>query len=338
MGRRTLVLVIAIALAAVSAFAVWQYLSNVRETERQNVAEVKVYRADALIEAKTTGEEARPLIIESTALRETVVFEGSTILCTGAGEANEGEDPAEFGCPNNPSSLDEVLNGNVAVGIISKGQLITSESFAPLTEVESARLSESLEQGEVAIAIRPDDVAAAGGFVRPGDRVNIIASSSVQINQFLALLQNTELREAILGAGFGQGETQQPPTGEEGAVGEEPFDPVASLAETFPAQIDFTQTVLQDLEVLAVGEDTKPAPLGTGLTPQGSQIIVLQVTPEQAERIEFARQYTNVALMLLPADLPYTPFDSRGVTVDDLFTLIDRIQEQVEGILGGAGG
>jgi Flp pilus assembly protein CpaB len=336
MGRRTIVLVIAIALAAVSAFAVWQYLSGVRDRERQNVAEVTVFRATAPIEQGTEGEIARPLIEESSALRETVVFEGSEILCTGPAGANEGEDPNEFGCVDNPSSLDETLTNKVSAGPISAGQLIAADGWVTIAELESVSLSESIEQGRVAIGLRPDEVASVGGFIRPGDHVNLVASASVQINQFLQLLQDPELRAAILGSGFGAQEgTTQPPA--EGAPTGEEFDPIASLAETFPAQIDFTQTVLQDLEVLAVGADTIPAPLGSGLTPQGTQVIVLHVTPEQAERIEFARQYTTVALMLLPEDLAYTPFDSRGVVVDDLFTLVDRIQEQVEGLIGNTG-
>ena len=46
------------------------------------------------------------------------------------------------------------------------------------------------------------------------------------------------------------------------------------LRDTFPASIQFTQTVLQDIEVLAVGPDNTLQGLGTGLTPQTGAIIV----------------------------------------------------------------
>ena len=125
-----------------------------------------------------------------------------------------------------------------------------------------------------------------------------------------------------------------------GGDGEE-LDPVARLAQALPGTVDFTQTVLQDVEVLAVGPDTRPSPLGTGLEPAGTQIVVLEVTPEQAEKIEFANQYTSVALSLIPSgdDTTYTAVESRGIIVDDLFTLIDRIREQFEeaGVLLGNG-
>jgi len=340
MGRRTVVLVIAIALAAVSAFAVWRYLTTVESDIRADIAEVQVYRATEFIDGKTTGEEAQPLIETALALRENVVFEGSTIICTGPKEENAGEDPNEFGCPENPRDLTSTLAGKVAAGPISAGQVITTDQWVEVTVFEDVSLSEEIAQGKVAIGIRPDDVAEAGGFIRPGDRVNLIASASVQINSFLQVLENPELREIVLGESFQTTTpTTRPPVteGDDGGGTAAEADPVAGLAATFPTELDFTQTILQDVEVLAVGADTPQNRTGAGLTPVGTQIILLEVTPQQAEQIEFARQYTTVAMALLPADVPYTPFDSAGIIVDDLFTLIDRIQAQVEAALGGTG-
>jgi Flp pilus assembly protein CpaB len=340
MGRRTIVLVIAIALAAVSAFAVWRYLTTVESDLRADIAEVQVYRATELIPAKTPGEEAQPLIEQALALRENVVFADSTTICTGPKPENEGKDPSAYGCPENPRDLAGTLAGKVAAGPISAGQVITTDQWVEVTVFEDVSLSEEIDQGKVAIGIRPDDVGAAGGFIRPGDRVNLIASASVQINSFLQVLENPDLRGLVLGTEFtsGTGTTAPSFTGTEDA-GAAPVeaDPVAGLAQTFPAELDFTQTILQDVQVLAVGADTPPNRIGSGLTPVGTQIIVLEVTPEQAEQIEFANQYTTVAMALLPSDVPYTPFDSAGVIVDDLFTLIDRIQAQVEAALGGSG-
>ena len=148
------------------------------------------------------------------------------------------------------------------------------------------------------------------------------------------------MRQLLLGEAAVEQDTPAPPvTTAEG--GEVQTDSVARLAETLPGTLDFTQTVLQDIEVLAVGPDTRPSPLGTGLTPAGAQIVVLEVTPEQAERIEFASQYTSVALSLIPSgdDTVYTAIESRGIIVDDLFSLIERIRDQFEeaGVLLGNG-
>jgi Flp pilus assembly protein CpaB len=338
MGKRSLVLIIALALAAVATFAVWQFLSTVEEEARAEVQEVVVYRATQLIETGTPVPEADDFIEESTELAPYVAFEGSQIVCTGPAEGSEA--PVDI-CALNPR-IESVLDPiNVAAGPISAGQLITADMFVPPALLTDVKLSESIPQGKVAISFQPDAAATVGGFVRPGDRVNVLASSTIDLTQSTELLEDPELRKLLLGEAAVPSDT--PPTAappaEEG--GEEPFDPVAALAETLPGSIDFTQTVLQDVEVLAVGADTRPSPLGTGLTPAGPQIVVLEVTPEQAEKIEFARQYTNVALSLIPSgdDTVYSQFDSRGIIVDDLFSLIDRIREQFEeaGVLLGNG-
>jgi Flp pilus assembly protein CpaB len=337
MGRRTIVLVIAIVLAVVAGFAVWRYLTTVEEDIRSDISEVQVYRATELIPSKTTGEDAQSLIEPALALRESVVFSGSTIICDGPEPGNEGQDPNAYGCPANPSDLTATLQGKVAAGPISAGLLMTTDQWVEIAVFEDASLSEEIDQGKVAIGIRPDDVGAAGGFIRPGDHVNLLASASIQINSFLQLLSDPELRDLVLGSDIAVQPTPPSASNPDDGSGEAPVDAVTGFAETFPAQMDFTQTVLQDLEVLAVGADTPPNRVGSGLEPVGSQIIVLEVTPEQAEQIEYARQYTSVAMALLPADVPYTPFDSTGVIVDDLFTLIDRIQAQVEAAFGGSG-
>ncbi|MDJ0497279.1 MAG: Flp pilus assembly protein CpaB [Acidimicrobiia bacterium] len=337
MGKRSLVLIIALALAAVATFAVWQFLSTVEDEARAEVQEVVVYRATQLIETGTPVSEARDFIEESTELAPYVAFEGSQIVCTGPAEGSDA--PLDI-CGRNPR-LESVLDPiNVAAGPISAGQLITSDLFIPPALLTDVKLSESIPQGKVAIAIRPSDTDSVGGFVRPGDRVNVLASASVDLSQSVALLQDPELRKLLLPSLLEEEVPTitippSPDSGEE----EEDVDTVARLAETLPGTVDFTQTVLQDVEVLAVGADTRPSPLGTGLEPAGTQIVVFEVTPEQAEKITFAEQYTSVSLSLIPSgeDTVYSQFDSRGIIVDDLFSLIDRIREQFEeaGVLLG---
>jgi Flp pilus assembly protein CpaB len=341
MGKRTLVLVIALVLAGISAFAIWSYLSNVEDDVRQDIVAVRVFRATEPIATGTSSEEASEFIAESEASKEHVVFEESTILCVGPVQ-NSNQDPDPTVCANNPANLDALLDGSVAAGPIAEGQLITSEMFILPAELNSASLSEQIPQGKVAISMRPNEVNAVGGFIRPGDRVNLVASANINLNSSFELLKDPDLRELLIGAGFGE---PVPGTGSTTGVETDPItgqpitDPVTTFVETLPTSIEFTQTVLQNLEVLAVGADTRDAPLGTGLEPQGGQIITLEVTPEDAEKIQFSTQFTSIALMLLPdpEQFPYTEFEARGVTTDDLFDLVPRIQEilaPLEGLLG----
>ena len=85
MGRRTIVLFVALILAAVSAFAVWRYLSTVEDNVRRDIAEVVVWRTTQPIETGTEGQLIvdNLWIVESSELVEFVAFEGSDIFCGG---------------------------------------------------------------------------------------------------------------------------------------------------------------------------------------------------------------------------------------------------------------
>lgn len=327
MGRRTLVLVIAVALAAISGYAIWQYLSNVEGGIRADIAEVGVFRATENIPPGTPGEEARAFITEARALREAVVFEGSTIICTGAVGDNADKDPAQFGCLGNPNDLNALLDGNVAAGPIAAGQLLASGSFADTRDLQQ-RLKDAIAPGKVAIAIEATVASASGGFIRPGDNVNILASATVSPSAYLEIISNDELRDLLVA--IETDPTADPEPGEE-----DPDAGPANLASAIAASYDLTQTILQNVQILAVGEDTRPAPLESGLTPVAG-VYVFEVTPQQAELIEFARQYTTISLSLLPAG-DYVTYDSQPIVVDDIFTLLDRIEAELGQVSSGTG-
>ncbi|GMQ85579.1 MAG: hypothetical protein BMS9Abin07_1146 [Acidimicrobiia bacterium] len=317
MGRRTIVLVIALLLAVVSGFAIWRYLSSVESDIRADIAEVRVYRTTETIAAGTPGSEAKGLIEEGFALRESVVFEDSTVLCLGPSPANEGGDPNQVDCVENQRDLNAILEGKVAAGPIAAKQVITSDQWVSPAEIAAISLSESLEQGKVAIAFRPDEVSAVGGFIRPGDHINLVGSTSIATFS-IEVLSDPELRELLLG-GFlvGTGGTTTAIDGEQDGQ---------DIATLLGGSVEFTQTFLQNVEVIAVGADTLAARIPTGLTPQGAQIIVLQVTPQQAEIVQYAKEYASISTMLLPADSPYTSYESIGVIVDDLFRVVERLK------------
>lgn len=330
MGRRTLVLVIAVALAAISGYAVWQYLSSVGDDAAAEFSEVEVYRASEEIVAGTPGEDAMAFIETSNALRSQVVFDGSTILCTGAVGANADADPNVYGCTSNPSDLNVVLDGKLAAGPIAAGQLITAGSFRLGSELQQA-LSDSIAPGKVAISISVDLSAASGGFVRPGDNVNILASASLSPLNFIEVISNEELRDLLVEAGASADEVDE-------AVETTPIvedTGPSNLAGAIPSSFDVTQTILQNVQVLAVGDDTRPAPLETGLTPLAG-IVTFEVTPQEAEEIEYARQYTSLALSLLPKEGDYVPYDAQPIVVDDIFGLLDRIQAELGLVTSGS--
>ena len=114
-----------------------------------------------------------------------------------------------------------------------------------------------------------------------------------------------------------------------------PPDPLSQYADSLPDEVDFTQTILQDLIVIAFGPETRTNPgalEGEELT--GEEVVVLEVTPTEAEMIEFARQRASLSLSLLPSEGEYSEFEAPGVTVDDIFTFVSRIREQLESLDG----
>ena len=170
----------------------------VEDDIRGDILEVKVFRATQPIPQGTPGNQVAASIEESTALKENIVFESSRILCTGPVNADDAADV----CIDNPANLGDILNGKVAAGPISTGQLMTTDMFISPIELTSVSLSESLQQGTVGIAIRPSDVGSVGGFIRPGDKINLIASDSIDITQTLEFLTDPALRQLLANAGF----------------------------------------------------------------------------------------------------------------------------------------
>jgi Flp pilus assembly protein CpaB len=339
MSRRTVVLLVALLLSAVASFSVWRYLTTVEENVRSDISEVVVYRATETIPEGTSGAEARGAIGPSTDLAVNVAFDESTIVCEGP--VNRDVPDVDFTvCEGNPSDLNAVLEGNFSVGLIARGQLITSDMFVPAAEVATDKLSAQIPQGKVAIAISPGNVGSVGGFVQPGDRVNVLATfrlDTSSINELLAdpdtrafLLENADLSGLV---GTNDPVVVETPEGVQ--VVEPPEDPLSRYANALPDAVDFTQTILQNLRVLAVGTQTLADPVALdGERPEGEAVIILEVTPEEAELIEFARQRTQLAVSLLPSDVEYTEVQARGATVDDIFEFLERIREDLEEISG----
>ena len=191
-------------------------------------------------------------IEESTALKENIIFESSRILCTGPVNADDAADV----CIDNPANLGDVLNGKVAAGPISTGQLMTTDMFISPIELTSVSLSESLQQGTVGIAIRPSDVGSVGGFIRPGDKINLIASDSIDITQTLEFLTDPALRQLLADAGFVVPfsdlvlpEITTPdfpiaPTNPTVPVDDTPTNPLEAFISILNPSFAFTQTVM----------------------------------------------------------------------------------------------
>ena len=202
--------------------------------------------------------------------------------------------------------LKQVLADKAAAGPISQGQIITTEQWVEVAELQTIRLSELIEPGSVAISLRPDEIAGVGGFVRAGDRVNIIASTAANLDNTKKILSDPIAREIFFPGlvrrlGIDQFEEEQ----------------IVAFFEALPTGFEYTASVMQEVDVLAVGPEVRETGADSGLIPAGTQIFTLEVSATDAEKVAYLHQYLAFHLALLPED--YQPETTPGVSLEDLF-------------------
>lgn len=296
MVKRTVVLIVALVLAGVAAFSVWQYLNSRDEAAREGLQTVTVYRASEDIPAQTPGN----VIIDRR------LFSQSEELVDFLPLGNNNRTRAF----STEQQLVDRLRDRFTVGPISRNQILTSDQFEDAQEALPVKtLAEIISPGKQAISVQVDSTRAVGGFVRPNDRVNVIVTIQAPVVNF-----------DTIGAS---------------EVTEESFREVLdALAEA--SNQEFSRYLLQGIPVLAVGgqKATGDPSLDNAVgraqsvvnedgtvTEQGEGvqfgILTLEVTAEEAERLVFANEKGSVWLTLVPND--FSPVPTDGITRETLF-------------------
>ncbi len=212
--------------------------------------------------------------------------------------------PDGFGDPSS-------ITGRVVRRDIRTGEILRSSDFASGATARGDDVLRALKSGLRAMAIRVDQATGVGTIIQPGDRVDIIVGFKVT-----SLLPGKE-------------------------AGDPPFE--------MPGGPQLTvKNVIQNVEVLATlvgvpegqtGQTAAPTPApdgSTGSTPQSpgvgltgqEQIVIVAVTPEQAEVIKFAQvramdapELTVSLVLRSPADRELPPDKTGGITLN---TLIEK--------------
>ena len=315
MGRRSIVLIVALLLAGLAAFSIWRVLSEAQTSAREGTTLVEVYRAQSFIAEGTDGA-----LVISSAL------------------AIASEENLDFLPENAITSEDQlraVLTGRVAAGPISANSVLTSDSWVAITE-EIRPLSEVIGQNRQAMTILAPAERGVNGFIQPGDSVNVIVTTSLRV-----------FGESAVDAGFdelteedqaAEAQADEATTPQEKTLQFTRFVmqgvPVLAVGreivpdEDAPVQItaDFVDP---DAAVVEESED------------QTTSLITLEVTPDQAERLAFSYETGSVWLTLVPAD--FTPARTEGVIFENLFqdfgilTTLFPDLEALEALLGAGG-
>ena len=72
MGKRTVVLIVALLLAGLSAFAIFTFLDRVEDDAAERVATVRVFRATEFVPRGVLGSDVIAMFEEADALEETL--------------------------------------------------------------------------------------------------------------------------------------------------------------------------------------------------------------------------------------------------------------------------
>ena len=296
-------LLVALVLAGLAAWAVWNYLQNVENEIVEGQEIVEVYRAGEAIAEGTDG-----------AILLSDFNSGGTLI-------TQSEDQAEdvpVGAITTAEQLNQALTDRVAAGPIAAGSILNESQWASIT-VNVVPLAEEIPSGKQAMTISTDNIRGINGFVEPGDRVNMIIT--IDIPEDL-------LPDELAGI------AEEPAAPEEGA----PAGEVAA-AVTYTRFVLQGLPVMATGRDIRPDEDAPETvevdPETTGdTTPEGEPVeeelgndttFTLEVSPEQAERIAYATENGSIWLTLVPED--FVEVETTGVTTLNLFggNLLDDI-------------
>jgi Flp pilus assembly protein CpaB len=296
MVKRTVVLIVALVLAGIAAFSIWQYLQGVDEDAREGLRLVPVLRATQDLPARTPGN--------------SVIDESLFEVSEESFDFLPGPSPERTVAFTSQEELTARLRDRFAIGPISRNQILTSDQWEDAVEapvVES--LAQIISPGKQAITVQLDATRAVGGFIRPNDRVNMIVT-----------IQAPRLELEGLG--------------DEEITDENLRDILDQIAEAQDSE--FSRFLLQGIPVLAVGdqkrtgdpafdnavgrvqsvvnEDGTVTEAGEGVQ---FGLLTLEVTAQEAERLAFAFEKGSVWMTLVPED--FIPVATDGINRENLF-------------------
>lgn len=144
-----MILIAAIAVGAIAAFALWNYVGGIEDRANEQAERIEVFKVAQDIPKGLPGEQA-----------------------TAEGYITRSEIPREF-LPANYTNNLETIEGKVALNDLSANQVLVEGMFV---DPASALItfSERLEDGSVTMTVSVDQVRGVAGLLVPGDEVNIL--------------------------------------------------------------------------------------------------------------------------------------------------------------------
>jgi pilus assembly protein CpaB len=257
--------VAAVVFAAIAGVLVWKYLTNADQRAQKDKHLVPVLVAKSQIARGTLFDQAL-----SEQLFETKEIPNDSL-------------PPNYIKPAKDADLLAVYKGKVAAATIYTGTAIVSDQWVGATQIIST-VSGAIPKGSQAITLSLDQNHAVGGFVTPGDSINVLLNFAVS---------------GADGSGTGHKATAfMLPGLKVLAVGSSTVIPQGTGANTSGTSTGGTTTT----------------------TPQNqpSSLITVQVTPRQAEQIVQGTTLGTVWLSLNPPGFDAGQFKNPTEIVDQI--------------------
>jgi pilus assembly protein CpaB len=152
-SRRTLILIAAVLVGAVAAYALYTYVGGIEDEANDNAERVEIFKIVQDIPKGTFGDEAfaQGLIEEDVIASE---YRPATAIT----------DPAQ-------------IDGLVAISDLAANQVVVTNQFVT-QQASLSTFSQLLKNNEVAITISIDEVRGVAGLLVPGDFVNILVTGA----------------------------------------------------------------------------------------------------------------------------------------------------------------
>lgn len=180
-NQRVVIVSIAVGIALIAALATWRYLGSADERAQKDVELVAAYVVSKDIPKDFPGERA---IDEQHLVKDQVplkIFPAGAIVDV------------------------QTIRGKVSAVALRAGEVLVDTNFIDV-RTASGSLAQRIAPGLQAITISIDRIKGVGGFIQPGDRVNIIVTNGEETR---FMLQN--VRVLLVGAAAEQQVGAVPP-------------------------------------------------------------------------------------------------------------------------------
>jgi Flp pilus assembly protein CpaB len=190
----------------------------------------------------------------------------------------------------------DVLVGRVVRQTVPAGTVLTPAVFQSSGTTNAVDVTQALKAGQVAISLSADSISGVGGLIQDGDFVDVVLTETVPI--VITAPKNVS------------------------TSGAPPFTGVGDAANNTSVKVLVQNVQVIGHAAVAVSPDgSQQVDPNTGQPVQGAAVLILSVTPQQAEIIRFGQTDASAKLGLIlraPSDESAADVQTTGVTLREL--------------------